>query len=198
MRRDGIRRRSELLDAALRCFDERGLLSTGIEDVRKAAEASPSSVYNLFGSLSDLTAALLVRTFERVCERLATDVVPTVTAAEAVRALVTSHLDWVDGHAAEARFMYQAMALELAAEHAVELARAKKSFQAPVMDHLLTFARAGDLPDWTPHQLETVLLGPSHDVCRRFLAGGEVDLAWARGVLPELAWRTARAALHRP
>lgn len=193
-RKDGIRRRDELLDAALRCFEERGLLATGIEDIRKAAGASPSSVYNLFGGLQDLTAALLIRTFERVCARLAADVTATRTARDAVRALVESHLDWVEGHRVEARFMYQAMALELAADHAAELAAAKARLQAPILAHLATIAETGDLPAWSPQQLETMLLGPSHEVCRRFLAAGEGDLDWARAVLPELAWRSIQAA----
>lgn len=193
-RKDGIRRRDELLDAALRCFDERGLLATGIEDIRKAAGASPSSVYNLFGGLPDLTAALLVRTFERVCTQLVADVTATSTARDAVRALVQSHLNWVGGHRVEARFMYQAMALELAADHAAELAAAKLRLQAPILAHIATFAAAGDLPPWTPQQLETVLLGPTHEMSRRFLAAGEGDLDWARAVLPELAWQAIRAA----
>jgi hypothetical protein len=37
--------RDELLDAALRCFVEQGILATGIEDVRKAAGASPRDLF---------------------------------------------------------------------------------------------------------------------------------------------------------
>jgi AcrR family transcriptional regulator len=192
-RKDGLRRHEELLDAALRCFDERGLLATGIEDIRKEACANPSSVYHLFGGLTDLMAALLIRTFERVCAQLAADVTPTETARDAVHALVRSHLDWVAAHPAEARFMYQAMALELAAEHAAELAAAKARLQQPIITHLRRFADAGELPSWSPSQLETVLLGPSHEVCRRALSGGEGDLEWARSTLPELAWRSIGA-----
>jgi AcrR family transcriptional regulator len=185
-RRDGLRRKEELLDAAVRCFDERGLLATGIEDIRREAGASPSSVYHLFGGLTDLVAALLIRTFERVCAQLATDVTATGTARDAVHALVRSHLDWVAGHPAEARFMYQAMALELVADHAAELAAVKARLQAPVMAHLARFA--GELPAWSPRQLETVLLGPSHELCRRVLSTSEDDFEWARSTLPELAW----------
>ncbi|GAA3735502.1 hypothetical protein GCM10022225_17690 [Plantactinospora mayteni] len=195
-RKDGIRRRTELLDAALRCFDERGLLATGIEDIRRAAGASPSSVYHLFGGLQDLTAALLVRTFERLCRQLTADVTATATAGEAVRALVGSHLGWVAEHRAEARFLYQATALELAAGHSAELAAVKAELRAPIMAHLAAFGDRGELPDWTAQQFETVVLGPSHEVSRRVLATGVGDLDWARAVLPELAWRTIRAAIE--
>ena len=39
-RRDGLERRETILDAALACFSRRGVLGTGIEDVRAAAKAS--------------------------------------------------------------------------------------------------------------------------------------------------------------
>ncbi|HVG59095.1 MAG TPA: TetR family transcriptional regulator, partial [Hyalangium sp.] len=38
-RRDGMKRRDALLDAALRCFVKRGVLGTGIEEIRRAAGA---------------------------------------------------------------------------------------------------------------------------------------------------------------
>ncbi|MGN9913904.1 TetR/AcrR family transcriptional regulator [Phytohabitans sp. LJ34] len=191
-RKDGVRRREELLDAALRCFTDKGLLATGIEDIRKAAGASPSSVYHLFGGLPDLVAALLVRTFTRVCAQLTADVTTARTARDAVHALVRSHLNWVDAHPDEARFMYQAMALELASGHAERLAAAKRELQEPVSAHLATFVAAGELPGWEPGLLETVLLGPSHELSRRWLATGAGDLVWARAALPGLAWRAVR------
>ncbi|MFI6502477.1 TetR/AcrR family transcriptional regulator [Nonomuraea typhae] len=189
-RRDGIQRRNEILDAALQCFDRRGLLATGIEDIRRAAGASPSSVYHLFGGFGGLTFALLIRTFERVGAHLQRDVLASATAHDAVCALVNAHLTWVEGNRVEARFMYQAMALELAADRAADLADEKQRLLAPVMSRLAQVAGPGELPEWTPEQLQTVLLGPSHDACRRMLATGEGDLAWARAVLPELAWRS--------
>jgi hypothetical protein len=88
--------------------------------------------------------------------------------------------------------MYQAMALELASGHAEQLAAAKRELQAPVSAHLATFVAAGELPDWAPGQLETVLLGPSHELSRRWLATGQGDLPWARATLPELAWQATR------
>jgi AcrR family transcriptional regulator len=186
-RRDGRRRRDELLDAALRCFTDRGVLHTGIEDVRKAAGASPSSVYHQFDGLPGLTVALLTRTFERLLGHLAARIAPTTTAEAAVRALVDGHMEWVLAHEDEARFMYQAMALELAAGERDALMAAKDELKAPVFGHLERF-----MPGRHALALEIVLLGPSHEACRRYLAGGDLDPDWMRSTLPELAWRSAR------
>lgn len=185
-RRDGIRRRDALLDAALRSFTERGVLATGIEDIRKAAGASPSSVYHLFGGLAGIVEALLIRTFERLLAHMVTRLTAAGTAEAAVRALVDGHLEWVIAHPDEARFMYQAMAVELAGDSRTAVRTAKDGLKRPLFDQLARF----DLPVWPPLSLEFVLLGPTHEACRRYFAGDDVDLGWMRTHLPQLAWRS--------
>jgi AcrR family transcriptional regulator len=188
-RRDGEQRREALLDAALRCFVAQGVLQTGIEDIRKEAGASPSRVYHLFDGLNGLTLALLVRTFERLFGHLGSRVLAARTAEATVTALVDGHLEWVLSHRDEARFMYQAMALELGKDGAAALAARKAELLAPVVQHLRPFILSGALPRWSPLLFDVVLLGPSHEACRRLLAGAELEPAWLRAELPRLAWR---------
>jgi AcrR family transcriptional regulator len=196
-RRDGIRRRDELLDAALTCFSQRGLLGTRLEDIRRAAGASPSSVYNLFDGLPSLTVALLARTFERLFAHVTSRARAEDRPDAAVRALVDGHLEWVLGHEDEARFMYGAMALELATAQRAELAELKAELTVPVLEHLASLA--GDAwPAWPASTLEFIVLGPAHEACRRYLAGTPVDLAGLRGLLPDVAWKSVSAFAAAP
>jgi AcrR family transcriptional regulator len=196
-RSDGLKRREALLDAALKCFVKRGVLGTGIEEIRRAARASPSSVYHLFDGLPSLTLALLTRTFERLLAHLAARVTPTTTAEDAVMALVDGHLEWILGHPDEGRFMYQATALEFEADAAAALQARKAELLVPVVRHLSRFIAEGKLPPWPPLLLDVVLLGPSHEACRRLLAGAPIDPAWLRATLPPLAWQSVRARPQR-
>ncbi|HVG59442.1 MAG TPA: TetR/AcrR family transcriptional regulator [Hyalangium sp.] len=196
-RRDGMKRRDALLDAALRCFVKRGVLGTGIEEIRRAAGASPSSVYHLFDGLQDLTLALLTRTFERLFAHLAARVMPTATAEEAVVALVDGHLEWILGHPDEGRFMYQATALEFEAKATEALQARKAELLAPVVLHLSRFIAEGKLPPWPPLLFDVVLLGPSHEACRRFLAGAPLEPEWMRATLPGLAWQSVKPRQQR-
>ena len=196
-RRDGIQRRDELLDAALICFSQRGLLGTRIEDIRRAAGASPSSVYNLFDGLPSLTVALLARTFERLFAYVTSRALAEDRPGAVIRALVDGHLQWVLGHEDEARFMYGAMALELATAQRAELAELKAKLAVPVMEHLASLAD-GALPAWPASTLEFIVLGPAHDACRRHLAGAPVDLAGLRGLLPDVAWKSVSAFAAAP
>ncbi len=198
-RRDGLKRRDALLDAALRCFVDQGVLGTGIEEIRRAAGASPSSVYHLFDDgLPGITLALLTRTFERLFAHLAERVTPTHTAKDAVIALVDGHLEWILGHPDEGRFMYQATALEFGAAAKDSLQARKAELLTPVVLHLHRFITEGTLPPWSPLMFDVVLLGPSHEACRRFLAGAPLDPEWMRATLPLLAWQSVKPArAHR-
>jgi AcrR family transcriptional regulator len=192
-----MKRRDALLDAALRCFVKRGGLGTGIEEIRRAAGASPSSVYHLFDGLPDITLALLTRTFERLFAHLAARVTPTATAEEAVVALVEGHLEWILGHPDEGRFMYQATALEFEAQAAEALQARKAELLAPGVLHMGRFIAQGKLPPWPPLLFDVVLLGPSHEACRRFLAGAPLDPEWMRATLPSLAWQSVKLRQQR-
>ncbi|WP_437577671.1 TetR/AcrR family transcriptional regulator [Sorangium sp. So ce887] len=186
-RQNGVARREALLDAALRCFEQRGLLRTGIEDVRKEAGASPSSVYHLFEDFPALVSALLERTFERLLGYVTARVLAARTARSAVRTLVEAHLAWVFDHEAEARFMYQALALELDGHHRAALRDTKARLKAEVMAHLAELgvfsgARSSEV------MVDVVLLGPAHQACRSYLsAPGAVDPRWMKAALPDLA-----------
>ncbi|WP_437733550.1 TetR/AcrR family transcriptional regulator [Sorangium sp. So ce1335] len=188
-RQSGVARREALLDAALRCFEQRGLLRTGIEDVRKEAGASPSSVYHLFEDFPALVAALLERTFARLSGYMTARVLAARTARSAVRALVEAHLTWVFDHEAEARFMYQALALELDGHHRAALREAKARLKAEMVARLSELGVfAGALSSEVT--LDVVLLGPAHQACRAyFSAPGAVDPAWMKATLPDLACR---------
>ncbi|SDT24892.1 TetR/AcrR family transcriptional regulator [Microlunatus soli] len=187
---DGRRRRESLLDAALACFGEAGVMATGIEQIRRRAGASPSSVYHHFKGLDDLSAALLLRTFERAIGHITDQVRSTSVAADAVRVLVRSYLEWAFAHPDEARYMYQATAVELSGSRQHDVLLAKAQLYEPLFAQLEEFAVEGTLPPWPGSAIIAVALGPSHDVCRQLLAGGDVDTDWALGELPEVAWRS--------
>lgn len=189
-RRDGQRRRDELLDAALECFHERGVLGTGIEEIRRAAGASPSSVYHQFAGLNGVMVALLERVFGRLFAHLTQRVVRTRTARGAVLALVDGHIEWILAHPKEGRFMYQATAIEYDAELAGALAASKAEMLSPLLAHLAPFMGGGSLPSWSTQAFDIVVLGPSHEALRRWLAGGEIDIPWVRRNLPLIAWRS--------
>jgi AcrR family transcriptional regulator len=192
LRRDGQDRKDALLDAALACFAKRGVVHTGIEEIRKAAGASPSSVYHLFGGLPDLTLALLERTFRRLFEHLSARVLQQTSAEKAIKALVVGHVDWVLAHRGEARFMYEATALEMDPAAGAALQKKKAEMIAPMAACFAAFMKRGELYRMSPLELDVIVLGSTHEACRRFLAGAPIDPRFLRRVLPVLAWQAVQ------
>ena len=188
MRSDGQARSDAILDAALECFAKNGVVSTGIEDIRKRAKASPSSMYHLFGGLEGILLALLVRTFTRLFAALAADVARTKTAEAAVKALVRGQIDWVLANPLEARVMYQAMTLESSPKVMRPLADKKAELLRPLAAHFAPFVERRELPRWDPLTFDVVVLGATHEAARRFLGGAPLDPAWMRRELPRMAW----------
>lgn len=182
-----------MLDAALATFAEHGVVGARLDDIRRRANASPSSIYHLFGGLEEVTIALLERTFERLFAHLTACVVPTRTAKGAVTALVKAHIAWVLDNRAEARVMYQAMSVEASAPGAARLAARKAEMLAPLVAHLSRFMEAGTLPAWSPPVFDVVVLGTTHEACRRFLGGAPLDPKWMQATLPRLAWASLAA-----
>ncbi len=193
-RKDGQRRREALLDAALVCFARAGVFGVGIEDIRREANASPSSVYHQFSGIDEIMLALLERIFQRLFAHLAQRVGRRRTSEGSVRALVDGHIEWIAAHPVEGRFMYQAITLEVGGlrdTQRVTLAETKDRLLAPVVAHFAPFIERGELPEWPPLVLDVVLLGPAHEALRRYLAGNDaLDPAMLRRVLPTLAWKS--------
>jgi AcrR family transcriptional regulator len=190
MRSDGQRRHDAILDAAVEVFGKRGVLAVGIEDIRKRAKASPSSVYHHFGGMEPLVLALLTRTFTRLFAHLAARVTTATSARACVETLVDAHIEWVLANRVEARVMYELMTLQMSKRIATPLAKRKAALLAPVVAHFAPFIAKGKLPPWSPLLFDVVLLGVAHECCRRFLGGAPLDAKWMRAELPKLAWRS--------
>lgn len=197
-RKNGVRRRDEILDAALACFVTRGVLAVGIEDIRKAAAASPSSIYHQFAGIEDIVVALVERTAAHQYTALAAAAAAAGSAEGAVRAIVDELLAWTFAHPKEARFMYQAFAAELAGPDRRRIEIAKRDHRAALDLALAPHLAGSPLATWSTLELGILILGQAHQACRLYLANQALDPVWMRAALPELAWRGVAGYLEPP
>ncbi len=58
-------RRAEILEAAVKCFIEKGFHNTTMQDIYKATNLSPGAVYNYFRNKEDIVAAAVEMSQER-------------------------------------------------------------------------------------------------------------------------------------
>lgn len=99
-------RRRDILDAALACFVEKGLIATTIEEIRLAAGASIGSLYHHFDSKDDLAAALYVEGLREYQQGAVAQLRAHPGAEEGVKAAVVHQLRWGMCHNDRARFIF--------------------------------------------------------------------------------------------
>lgn len=200
----GTRRRQAILDAALACFDRRGVSATTIEDIRIASGASIGSIYHHVGGRDAIVAALYLDAVAGyragVVEALARGGDPR----SALTAVVRFHLEWVVDHPALARLTLHWDEAELGPEGRRELRTAASRFDAELVAWHRAGVAAGQLEDVAEDVFAACLLGPLLEVARRVThrrtPPDRVAVGPLADSLAECLWRSlARAGpLHPP
>ena len=186
-------RRDEILQAALRCFTRSGYAQASIEDVVRESGASVGSIYHHFGGKEQLAAALYVeglagyqRGFATTLEQGHPD------AEEAVRAVVAHHLRWVEAHPELARFLLSSREAEVVEASQARLTEMNRELFAATRRWLERWE--GDLRPISFGLLYAVLIGPSQEFARHWLAGrSKESIDEAEPVLADAAWKAVRA-----
>src|SRR6266568_2015545 len=91
-------RRQEILDAALTCFLDKGLVASTVEEIRLSARASIGSVYHHFDSKEDIAVTLYLEGLRDYQQGAVQELRAHPGAEEGVKAAVAHHLRWVIGH----------------------------------------------------------------------------------------------------
>ncbi len=184
-------RRDEILEAALRCFLEKGYDATTIRDIRAKSGATTGSIYHAFSGKDEIAAELLVDTVEDWQTTLLARLDREDDAEGLVRAAVGHYVDWVTRAPDRARFLFHAPRARLEAE-ARERVRAKnadflRSLRARVKPHV------GSLRPIPPDLLVPIVIGPAMEWARHWLAGSALTKPTeARRALADAAWAAVR------
>ena len=190
----GDRRRSDILDAALRCFDRLGVTRTMIEDIRVESGASIGSIYHQFASKDEILAHLYSRAVSAYGAGLTESLRDHDQPEEGIRAAVRFHVEWIDSHRALARIMLHWDESELSDSGREMLGEETRRFSIE-LDRWLKEAAASGAIRPMPHELAAALfLGPLLEYGRRMVLNvvrrplDEGSEALAAGI-----WRALRA-----
>jgi len=186
-------RREEILDAALRCFVEKGYASATIEEIRLSAGASIGSLYHHFSSKEELAAALYVEGIADYQDGMVSVLGANCVSDDGIKAAVTYHVRWAVEHADLARFLFSVREPDVVGSRAEELAAMNQRFFGTARDWLAPHVRASVIRQ-LPFDLTYALwIGPAQELVRN-LVFGRVRSSWktAAAVLGDAAWRSLR------
>ena len=188
-----LRRRREILDAALACFHVLSYEKTTLADISDHANASIGSIYHLFSGKEQLFSALYL---EAIAEAQAFGLRALHRAKspeEGVRALVRSYLRWVSKNRELAGYLLTMRRAEFMSEAAPELERMNAAFRGEFGHWFATRQAGRELPAIATDLLLAILVGPSEEFARRWLRGKTTtSLRDAGDTLATAAWLSLR------
>jgi AcrR family transcriptional regulator len=191
-------RRKDILRAALHCFTTIGFGGATLADIRVRAKASIGSIYHHFRSKEQLAAALYVEGLRDYQESFLAEAHRHRRAREAVRGVVRHHLRWVRDNPDWSRFLYDHRQSEFvtAAEGAIK--DLNEGFYRAGAGLWQGFFDSGEMIELPRDLLIAILLGPSQEFARNWLAGRtRTDLEDAAQVLAESAWRSLASSVRK-
>ena len=187
-------RQAAILAAALECFTERGFAATTVEEIRARSGASIGSIYHHFGDKEGIAAELYVDGIRGYQRGLLEAIEDQPSAEEAVRTLVRHHLRWVEANPRLARFLMNRRETELWEATEARLRELNREFFPRVNEWVQRHVRDGTIRALPTDLLEPVLLGPSQEFSRLWLAGRtRISLARAERELADATWKAISA-----
>ncbi len=187
-------RRAEILNAALRCFDERGLVATTMEDIRAAADVSVGSLYHHFRSKEAIAAALYVSLIEAY-QRAAEETLASESDPKAwIRSAIRHHIEWSAANPAASRFLLSHREPEVRRLSGDDVEEMNRGLESKIGVWLRNQAASGRLRAIPEDVFLSVLFGSAHAFVRRWSEGNtSISRAEAIEELSAAAWRAVRA-----
>ncbi|WAB90310.1 TetR/AcrR family transcriptional regulator [Pseudomonas citronellolis] len=187
-------RKDDILQAALACFSESGVDATTIEMIRDRSGASIGSLYHHFGNRERIIGALYLEGIGQYAALLDAGLREGMSAEATVKLFVTCYIDWVVAHPDWARFILHNRGRVEAGEMGEQLREANRQQGRRIAELLAVHRQAGAFREMPFELFNSVVIGPTHDYVRNWLAGRtRVELADCRDLLAQIAWESIRA-----
>ena len=187
-------RKDEILQAALACFTDFGVDATTCEMIRDRSGASIGSLYHHFGNKERIIGALYLAGTAEYAALLAEGFAQADSAEACVKLLVTSYVDWVVANPDWARFILHSRGRVEASEVGAELREVNRVNFRRILDALAVYRAQGLFKAMPVDCFTSVVIGPTHDFARHWLAGRtQTSLAECRELLAQVAWDSVRA-----
>ena len=188
-------RRGDILDAALKLFNDTGYSLTSVEHIANQAHASVGSIYHHFEGKEAIAAEIYIAGLGDYHRGLLRELQRDHgSAEESVKGLVRNHLQWVKRNRELARFLFTSRDPESVSESGAELFRMNQRVFDAVRQWIERWVESGEVQKLPIGLLHSIVLGPSQEFARHWVAGRmKQTIDAAEPVLAEAAWKAVRA-----
>ncbi len=182
-------RRSDIIQAALFCFDEYGFNETTIEDIRKRSNASSGSIYHHFKSKDQLGAAVYLEGIKHYQSGMLENMEKHNTPKGLIESMVGYYFQWMKDNAAWARYLMQMRQEAFMEITENSIASANKQFIECLAGLFSPKIKAGKLRKLPLEIYLSLILGPCECYGRFWLDKvTDADIRLATKEIIESAW----------
>lgn len=183
--------REDAVRAARRVFVEKGYGSATLEEIAAAVKLTRPSLLHHFPSKAHLAAAVRTEVVHQLFRRIMPW--PADKPREGIARLAGGYLDFFGDDPESGAYLLQSELLHLPADATAELRAAEQNFRTQIVAWFSALIRARVLTRLPQEAYEALVLGPSRDYARRWLATRRhKELARVRPALVEAAWNAVR------
>ena len=184
-----IRKKEQILAAALDCYTEQGYANSSVEQIRNASGASVGSIYHHFGNKEGIFAALFIEGMRDYHGRLREALESSNKAEHSVKSMVRCFADWVVSNPDWARFVFYERQTIMSTPHKTQVIEDNRKHFGFIKDVLRKHAEAGTIRKMSPDLYSAFIIGPTQYVAKNWLTGRSKDsLAEHIQSLEEAAW----------
>lgn len=185
-------RRREVLEAALKCFSERGPEATSIEMIRELSGASVGSIYHHFGGKDGIALALYLEGLRDANALALRRLRKARDARGGIHALVLAFVDWVVRNPQWARYLY-GTAATWATGPAAELKAMNEAYFQELEAWFRPYLTKGEIRKLPIVAFVAIVYGPVFTYARRWLLGNtSTSLKALAEEFADAAWHAIR------
>jgi AcrR family transcriptional regulator len=163
--------RSQILAEAMRQLPRDGYAAFTMASVRDAVGVSNGSLFHAFPSKPALAAAVYVEGMAGYQHEATAALTRAPTPARALRAWIATHLGWIEGHRALARYLFATLPDEVMAEAAHPLQAHNERFYAALTNLFEQATAAGIMGPLERPVAQALCIGPAHEYGRQWSRG---------------------------
>lgn len=166
-----VKRRKEIIQAALKCFSELGYSESSMSDICDRANASTGSVYHHFKSKEQLAAAVYLDGIGEYQAGLIKNLEKERGASRGIGSIIRYHISWVARNPEWSRFLFQKGNDSFLAGADEQLNALNKNFAQKIMSWFSRHAEEGTVRSLPWDIMIAIVLGPCQEYARLYLSG---------------------------
>ena len=166
-----VKRKKEIIQAALKCFSELGYTETNMADICKQARASSGSVYHHYKSKEQLAAAVYLDGINEYQAGLIKNLEKEREASRGISSIIRYHITWIVKNQEWSQFLFQKRHYSFLEDADEQLNILNKNFFQKITRWFSRHIEKGTIRLFPWDIIIAIVMGPCQEYARLYLSG---------------------------